>query len=267
MAITIATWNINSVRLREESVLRLLRDRAPDILCLQECKSPLEDMPRAGFSALGYSLIGRGQKGYNGVAILSRLPMSDAGSRDFVGKGDARHVAGQLENGLRIHNFYIPSGGNIADAVKNEKFDHKLRFVEEMRDWFLAEPVSKSIILGDFNIAPAPADVYDHKKMMKIISHTPAEVERLMAMKDSGPWVDAVAPYLPDAGRGRYSWWTYRVPLWNPEDLTRDRGRRLDHIWVSADLADAVQDAGIVRDTRSWQQPSDHVPVFLTIDV
>lgn len=111
MPFTIATWNINSVRLREGLVLRLLAEEAPDILCLQECKTPVEKLPTEGFAALGYRhLVARGQKGYNGVAILSRLPLEDAGSVDFAGLGHARHVAARLPGGVVIHNCYVPAG-------------------------------------------------------------------------------------------------------------------------------------------------------------
>ncbi len=140
MTLTICTWNINSVRLREESVLRLLREEAPDILCLQETKSPVDKVPLDGFRDAGYGhVIARGQKGYNGVAILSRVPIEDAGQRDFCEKGDARHVAGRLASGTVIHNFYVPAGGDVPDREANPKFGHKLDFLEEMRAWFADE--------------------------------------------------------------------------------------------------------------------------------
>ena len=173
MSLTVCTWNINSVRLREPLVLKLLQEESPDVLCLQECKSPVDKIPTENFADLGYSLIARGQKGYNGVAILSRLPMEDAGHRDFCARGDARHVAGRLENGVTIHNYYIPAGGDEPDREKNEKFGHKLDFLTEMRDWFGAEPPEKSILVGDLNIAPLENDVWDHKKLLKVVSHTP----------------------------------------------------------------------------------------------
>ncbi|MEQ8365306.1 MAG: endonuclease/exonuclease/phosphatase family protein, partial [Roseicyclus sp.] len=116
MPFTVATWNINSVRLRADLVARLLTEEAPDVLCLQECKSPVDKIPVEVFAALGYGhIVARGQKGYNGVAILSKLPLEDAGHRDFCEKGDARHVAARLENGTTIHNFYVPAGGDEPD--------------------------------------------------------------------------------------------------------------------------------------------------------
>ena len=116
MPFTLATWNINSVRLREGLVAKLLQEEGPDVLCLQECKSPVDKIPVEAFQALGYThMIARGQKGYNGVAILSKLPITDVGDRDFASLGHARHIAGQLENGVTIHNFYVPAGGDIPD--------------------------------------------------------------------------------------------------------------------------------------------------------
>ena len=137
MPLTVATWNINSVRLREGIVCDLLAAEAPDVLCLQECKSPVEKIPLGRFAALGYRhVVARGQKGYNGVAILSRLPLMDAGHRDFCGKGDARHVAARLPDGTVIHNLYVPAGGDEPDREANPKFAHKLDLLAECAGWF-----------------------------------------------------------------------------------------------------------------------------------
>ena len=155
MPFTLATWNINSVRLREGLVTRLLQEDAPDVLCLQECKSPVEKIPLEGFAALGYRwVVARGQKGYNGVAILSRLPISDAGHIDWCEKGDARHVAARLENGVVIHNCYVPAGGDIPDPEANVKFRHKLDFVSEMRNRFRSDQPERSILVGPLQIGP-----------------------------------------------------------------------------------------------------------------
>src|SRR5690554_5712007 len=116
MTVTICTWNINSVRLREGLVLRLLREEAPDILCLQETKAPVDKVPLEGFAALGYeTVISRGDKGYNGVAIISKLPLEPLVPQNFGGKGDARHAAGRLKSGVEIHNVYLPAGGDVPD--------------------------------------------------------------------------------------------------------------------------------------------------------
>ncbi len=262
MPFTLATWNINSVRLREGLVARLLAEEAPDILCLQECKSPVDKIPVEAFRALGYThMIARGQKGYNGVAILSKLPMTDAGDRDFADLGHARHVAGRLENGVTIHNFYVPAGGDIPDREANVKFGQKLDYLGGMRDWFHGDRPEKAILVGDLNIAPREDDVWSHKQLLKVVSHTPEEVEALGATQDAGGWVDVTRANIPQGQL--YSWWSYRAPDWD----AADKGRRLDHIWATGDIANAGHSSRILRAARGWDQPSDHAPVFASFDL
>ncbi|NBE07156.1 exodeoxyribonuclease III [Paragemmobacter ruber] len=262
MPFTLATWNINSVRLREGLVARLMREEGPDILCLQECKSPVEKIPFEQFQALGYThMVARGQKGYNGVAILSKLPITDAGSDDFAGLGHARHVAARLENGVVIHNCYVPAGGDIPDRTENEKFGQKLDFLTHMRDRFHADRPERSILVGDLNIAPREDDVWSHKQLLKIVSHTPIEVEHLAQTQEAGRWVDITRQDIPQGLL--YSWWSYRAADWD----AADKGRRLDHIWATPDIASAGHGSRILRPCRGWDQPSDHVPVFATFDL
>ena len=259
---TIATWNINSVRLREALVHRLMTEETPDVLCLQECKSPVELIPREGFAALGYHhMVGRGQKGYNGVAILSKMPLEEVGAHDFAQLGHARHVAARLPNGVVIHNFYVPAGGDIPDRAQNVKFGQKLDYLTQMRDHFLAEAPRKSILVGDLNIAPREDDVWNHKALLKIVSHTPVEVEHLDAVMEAGKWVDVTRQDLPEGKL--YSWWSYRSPDWD----TADKGRRLDHVWASPDIAAAGHGSRILRPVRGWEQGSDHVPVLASFDL
>lgn len=262
MPFTLATWNINSVRLREDIVCKLLKEEAPDILCLQECKSPVEKIPLEGFRALGYNhIVARGQKGYNGVAIISRLPIEDVGSRDWAGLDHARHVAARLENGVTIHNHYVPAGGDVADREVNEKFGQKLDYLTELRDDFHGEAPKRAILVGDLNIAPREDDVWDHKKLLKVVSHTPIEVEHLLETQDAGNWVDVTRADIPD---GRlYSWWSYRAREWD----SADKGRRLDHVWATSDIASAAHGSRILRAARGWDKPSDHAPVFATFDI
>lgn len=262
MPFTLATWNINSVRLREALVCKLLSEETPDVLCLQECKSPVDKIPLDAFHALGYThMVARGQKGYNGVAILSKLPIKDAGSRDFASLGHARHVAGQLENGVTIHNFYVPAGGDIPDREQNDKFGQKLDFLTEMRDVFHAETPQKSILVGDLNIAPREDDVWNHKQLLKIVSHTPVEVEHLDATQDAGGWVDITRQDIPEGLL--YSWWSYRARDWDEAD----KGRRLDHIWATGDISNAGHSSRVLRSARGWDKPSDHAPVFASFDL
>ncbi|WP_278921999.1 MULTISPECIES: exodeoxyribonuclease III [Pseudophaeobacter] len=262
MAFTLATWNINSVRLREGLVQKLLREEAPDVLCLQECKSPVELIPTDGFADLGYPhMVARGQKGYNGVAILSRLPIEEVGSMDFADLGHARHIAGRLENGVTIQNFYVPAGGDKPDRAVNEKFGQKLDYLAEMRDWFKAEAPEKSILVGDLNIAPREDDVWDHKKMLKIVSHTPVEVDLLAAVQEAGGWADVTRADIPEGLL--YSWWSYRAKDWD----AADKGRRLDHVWATGDIRHAAHSSRVLRSARGWEKPSDHAPVFATFDL
>ena len=262
MPFTLATWNINSVRLREPIVLKLLEEEAPDVLCLQECKSPVEKIPTEGFAALGYThLVARGQKGYNGVAILSKLPIEDVGDHDHANLGHARHVAAQLENGVTIHNYYVPAGGDVADRAVNEKFGQKLDYLTDMRDAFRTDSPKKSILVGDLNIAPREDDVWDHKKLLKVVSHTPIEVEHLAEMQDAGGWVDVTRADIPEGKL--YSWWSYRARDWD----AADKGRRLDHVWATPDVSNAAHSSRVLRDARGWEKPSDHAPVFATFDL
>ena len=262
MPLTLATWNINSVRLREGLVKKLLKEETPDILCLQECKSPVEKMPLETFRALGYGhVVARGQKGYNGVAILSKRPIEDAGDMDFAGLGHARHVAGRLEDGTLIHNFYVPAGGDVPDREKNVKFGQKLDYLTEMRDWFRDNRPERAILVGDLNIAPREDDVWSHKQLLKIVSHTPIEVEHLGAAQDEGGWIDITRKDIPEGLL--YSWWSYRARDWD----AADKGRRLDHIWATADLASSTHGSRILRAARGWDQPSDHAPVFANFDL
>ena len=257
MELLIATWNINSVRLREELVLKLLREQCPDILCLQECKSPLEKIPTQGFAQLGYPyMVARGQKGYNGVAIISRLPLEDAGALDLAALGDARHVAARLQNGLSIHNHYVPAGGDEPDREKNLKFGQKLDYLSALRDYCAKNKPQNAVLVGDLNIAPREDDVWDHKKLLKVVSHTPIEVEHLNDVMRAGGWHDITRQHILDGPL--YSWWSYRAKDWQ----AADKGRRLDHIWASADIAKNATHSFIVKEARGWPRPSDHAPVF-----
>ncbi len=262
MAFTLATWNINSVRLRQDLVAKLMTDHAPDVLCLQECKSPVEKIPHDVFADLGYvHMIARGPKGYNGVAILSKMLITETAAFDFADLGHARHIAGRLENGVTVHNFYVPAGGDIPDRAKNEKFGQKLDYLTDMRNEFRTNAPQKAILVGDLNIAPREDDVWNHKSLLKIVSHTPIEVEHLAQVQEAGKWVDVTRQDIPEGLL--YSWWSYRAKDWD----AADKGRRLDHIWATPDISSAAHSSKIVRDARGWDQPSDHAPVFATFDL
>lgn len=260
----IATWNINSVRLRLELVHRLLDDWAPDVLCLQEIKVINGLFPVASFAARGYPHVHmHGMKGYNGVAIISRLPLTDCGTRNWCDKEDCRHAFATLPGGIELHNFYIPAGGDIPDPEQNEKFAHKLRFVDEMTSFWSTERSSDRpmVALGDFNIAPLEQDVWSHKALRDVVSHTPAEITRLNAMQASIGWVDASRHFVPETEK-LYTWWSYRAKDWR----AADRGRRLDHVWVTPPLKNALISHHILKEARGWDpKPSDHVPVMIEL--
>ena len=262
MKIKIATWNINSIRLREVHVCKLLKKYKPDILCLQELKSPTQSVPVAKFEELGYVYtVVRGQKSYNGVAIISRVPLFEANHHDYCLKGDARHVTAKLSNGVKIQNFYVPAGGDIADKDENEKFAHKLEFLDEMKTNFIKNPLSKTILVGDLNIAPLDNDVWSHKQLSKVVSHTPVEIDALHKVAEAGNFVDITRKDIPNGLL--YSWWSYRSPDWRASD----RGRRLDHVWATSDIASQSHSSFILKEARSWDRPSDHVPVFAEFDL
>ena len=262
MPLTIATWNINSVRLRAELVASFLRAEAPDVLCLQELKSPTEKIPYDVFAELGYNhAVARGQKGYNGVAIFGRVPLEDAGHVDFCAKGDARHVAAKLPGGAILHNFYIPAGGDEANPETNPKFAHKLQFLDEMTTWG-AQQGGPAILVGDLNIAPLEEDVWSHKQLLKVVSHTPVEVEALGRVQEAGGWTDVTRAHLPAPER-LYSWWSYRARDW----AEANRGRRLDHIWSRGGITAVLGSSRILRDWRGVEKPSDHVPVLASFEL
>lgn len=263
MNIKLATWNINSVRLRINLVERLLADENPDVLCLQEIKCINDAFPVKAFRKAGYEHIAiNGQKGYHGVATISRIPLHKVEMRGFCDKGDSRHVAVDLDvpGGLTVHNFYVPAGGDEPDPVINPKFAHKLDFLREMTDWYSgleAKENNRMILVGDLNVAPLEHDVWSHKQLLKVVSHTPIEVELMEQLFASHGWVDVMRKFVP-ANEKLYSWWSYRAKDW----AASDRGRRLDHIWVTPALAYAPQALRVLREARGWERASDHVPVI-----
>ena len=259
----ITTWNINSVRLRLATLARVVEAVRPDIICLQEIKAENGVFPAAEIAELGYPhQIVRGMKSYNGVAILSRDRLAEGDSRDWCGRSDCRHAAAVLGGGVELHNFYVPAGGDIPDPEQNDKFAHKLDFVCEMTEWFSQRETGRWILVGDLNIAPLETDVWSHKQLLKVVSHTPVEVERLGRLMEGSGWIDAVRRFVPPEEH-LYTWWSYRNRTWPGSD----RGRRLDHVWVTPALGDGLRGAEVLREVRGWDRPSDHVPVTVDIDL
>ncbi len=257
--LTIASWNINSIRARPHLVAELLAARAVDILCLQETKCANGAFPRAVLEAAGFGhILLNGQPMHHGVAIASRLPLAAEPVMDWQANGEARHLAARLPNGVLLHNVYVPAGGDIPDRAANPKFGQKLDFLARMTEWSaaLAEP---AILVGDLNIAPLPEDVWNHKALLDVVSHTPVEVETLGALQASHGWVDLGRRFVP-APEPLYTWWSYRALDW----AASDRGRRLDHVWASPAIAAQACAVETLRAARGWQRPSDHVPILAT---
>jgi exodeoxyribonuclease-3 len=267
--LTLTTWNINSVRLRIDLVAKFLKAARPDVLCLQETKCPDGKFPLRRFKRLGYDHIAlNGQKGYHGVAVISRFPFDAVVRTDFCGKSDSRHITvtlgekAGLHEPIKLHNFYVPAGGDEPDPEINPKFAHKIGFLDELTGCAELRPGNeRAILVGDLNVAPLEHDVWSHKRLLKVVSHTPIECEKLAAFQRAGSWIDIARTVIPEPAK-LYTWWSYRAPDW----AAVDKGRRLDHIWVSPELGDRFRGIKIAREARGWLRPSDHVPVTTTIE-
>jgi exodeoxyribonuclease III len=256
----IASWNINSVRFRLAIVEQFLNEQSPDILCLQETKAIDGVFPSSAFAALGYTHQHlNGQPMHHGVAILSRVPLIEDDRLDWQANGEARHIGVRLADpcygGLRLENVYVPAGGDVPDRMLNPKFAQKLDFLERMIGWSgaLGGP---TLLVGDFNIAPLACDVWSHKALRDVVSHTPVEVETLDRLQAAGRWVDLGRHFYPDPAR-LHTWWSYRAKDW----AASDRGRRLDHMWATPDVAARAVSHAVHEPCRSWEKPSDHVPL------
>jgi exodeoxyribonuclease-3 len=192
---------------------------------------------------------------HHGVAILSRVPLKDPGKHDWQDNGEARHVGVRLACGIRLENVYVPAGGDTPDRTVNPKFGQKLDFIERMTRWSdgLREA---TIIVGDFNVAPLECDVWSHKQLLNVVSHTPVEVAALGRLQASNDWVDLGRHFHP-APKRLHTWWSYRSPDWT----RNDRGRRLDHMWATPDVAKLAIGHHVHEPCRNWERPSDHVPL------
>ena len=255
--IRIASWNINSVRFRIDIVARFLNEVAPDILCLQETKTIDSEFPAARFHALGYDhVLLNGQRMHHGVAIVARVPLVEETRLDWQANGEARHIGVRLPDGTRLENVYVPAGGDIPDRNLNPKFGQKLDFLGRMTIW--SETLDRPTILtGDFNIAPLESDVWNHKQLLDVVSHTPIEVETLARLQAAHDWVDLGRRFIPAPARA-HTWWSYRARDW----AASDRGRRLDHMWASPQVAARARSHELFEACRGWEKPSDHVPIL-----
>jgi exodeoxyribonuclease-3 len=263
-ALLIASWNVNSVRMRLGALHRFIRKYRPDVLCLQEIKVRDELFPLATLRRMGFTAIAvHGQKGYHGVAIASRRRFADRSSYVIGRTREARHLAVRFDDGLTIHNVYVPAGGPDPDPEANPRFAAKLRFLRSAARWMRAWPAGeRAVLAGDFNVAPLEHDVWSHQKLRRVITHTPIEIDHLTRVQRAHAWVDVAREVVPPE-RKLYTWWSYRAPDWQ----RLDKGRRLDHIWVSPTLRPAISDFHVAKEVRGWSQPSDHAPIlaYLTL--
>jgi exodeoxyribonuclease-3 len=271
MKLKVTSWNVNSVRFRIDLVAKFIKAMRPDVLCLQETKCPDDKFPMKRFRRLGYEHAAmNGQKGYHGVVVLSRFPFERTSKRDFCDLPDSRHITvtlgekAGLKDPITLHNLYVPAGGDIPDPALNPKFKHKLSFLDEMHSCIDVHVKDKerSILLGDLNVAPLEHDVWSHKQLLNIVSHTPVECDKLVAAQKAGGWVDAMRTLVPEPEK-LYTWWSYRAPDW----AAANKGRRLDHMWVAPALMDRLSGIKISKEARGWLAPSDHVPVTATFEV
>jgi exodeoxyribonuclease-3 len=264
--LSLATWNINSVRLRIDRVTAFLKREKPDVLCLQEIKCLEDQFPRKAFEAAGYRHIKlSGQKGMHGVAIVSKHAIEETEPPPFCRHGHARCAAVKVA-GFELHNLYVPAGADIPDPAINEKFAHKLDFIERMHDFYAARAAKRSapplLVAGDINIAPEENDVWSHRQLLNVVSHTPLETDGLKRILADGKFTDiARAKHKPE--EKLYTWWSYRAADWK----LSNRGRRLDHWWAdkrATPLVD-IQSYRIHPEERGGEKPSDHVPVTVTV--
>ncbi|MCG8359686.1 MAG: exodeoxyribonuclease III [Kiloniellales bacterium] len=263
MPLRLATWNVNSIRQRVEHLKRFLTEEAPDAICLQETKVEDDQFPTAVFDELGYAhRVIHGQKSYNGVAIASRLPFEDQGTRIWCRKDDKRHAFVRLPGGIELHNFYVPSGGDKPDPEINDKFDHKLRFLRAMARWCRSDDVKsrRLVLVGDLNVAPLETDVWNHKRLVRSVGHTPVESDLMRKLWKAGGLIDVPRHFVPPS-EPLYSWWGYRFP----QAFQKDYGWRLDHVLVTEPLMPEVAGMQVVKHTRTWEKPSDHVPVVVDL--
>ena len=258
----IATWNINGIKARIQNLLDWLDQAKPDVVCLQELKSTEDNVPRLEIEALGYHCAIHGQKSFNGVAILSREPMEDVMVRLPGDDTDeqARYIEAVIPAGntvIRVGGLYLPNGNPLG----TEKFPYKLAWFERLiahcKDRLsLEEPF---LLAGDYNVIPAPDDVYDPEAWTDDALYQPESRGALATLTSLG-MTEAVAAVAP--GTGNYTFWDYQGGAWQ-----KNHGIRIDHILLSPEASDRVIGAGIEKQTRSWEKPSDHVPVWVELDV
>jgi exodeoxyribonuclease-3 len=252
----IATWNVNSMNVRQAHVEEWLQNHDPDVLVLQEIKQLTEKFPADAMQELGYHSIANGQKTYNGVAVLGKMPPADP-VMELPGFDDPqRRVLAASFDGLRVINLYVPNGSEVG----SEKYAYKLGWLAALRNYLEAEleQHDKLVVLGDFNIAPADADVYDPEKWGEAILCSPAERDALGRLLDLG-LTDVFRKF--EHPEGTFSWWDYRAA-----GFRRNAGLRIDLILTSDSMTNCCTASYVDKEPRAWDRPSDHAPVIAEFD-
>ena len=258
----VATWNVNSIRQRLDHLLAWLQERSPDVVCLQEIKCTDDAFPREPIEALGYNVVTHGQKTFNGVALLSRLPLDE--TRQGLAGDDSDDHARFLEavvsvkNGaVRLACLYLPNG----NPANTDKYPYKLNWMKRLLDFTVERLKTEEplILAGDFNVIPAPADVHDPALWVNDALYLPPTRERFQALLNLG-LTDAVRAVSDEPGR--YTFWDYQAGAWQ-----KNNGIRIDHMLLSPQASDRLVTAGIDRHVRTWEKPSDHVPVWVDLDL
>ncbi|MES0384277.1 MAG: exodeoxyribonuclease III [Hyphomicrobium sp.] len=258
----IATWNINGVKARLESALTYLRQESPDVICFQEIKSVDENFPAAAFEDLGYNVATHGQKGFNGVAILSKQPLDDVTLRLPGDETDehARYIEATVSvsaGALKVASIYLPNGNPIG----TEKFTYKLAWMKRLAQHarsLLSEEMPL-VLAGDYNVIPEPADAKRPGAWTEDALYQPESRAAFRALINEG-FTDAARQCHPEPGI--YTFWDYQAGAFQ-----KDNGIRIDHLLLSPQAADRLVSAGIDRFTRGWERPSDHVPVWVELDL
>jgi exodeoxyribonuclease III len=259
MAWKFSTFNVNGIRARVTTVVDWLKDREPDVLCLQEIKCQEKDFPAAPFEEAGYHLSVRGQKGFNGVAILTRRPLENLIKELADGEPDdeARFIAGRVD-GVWVVNTYVPQGRD----PDHPAFQSKLNYFGRLKRWFQnhCDPAQPLIWTGDLNVAPTSLDVFDPKRLEGSVGFHPLEHDALAEVSSWG-FVDCFRKHHPD--QKQFTFWDYRLP----KSFERNLGWRLDHILATGPLAAVCLDCLVDSDLRGRQNPSDHTPVWAEFDL
>ena len=251
----VLSWNVNSIRVRKDQLFSVVKKENPDFICLQETKTVDNHFPREILEKKGYFVYVNGIQSYNGVAIISKIEANKISSRKFCNQNDARHIQADFKN-FSIHSLYVPAGGDIPDVNNNEKFGHKLKFLDEMANFFNFDKNRINIVCGDLNVSPNEDDVWSHRQLQNVVSHTKVEREKLIKIMNKGKFIDTTRKFISPP-ENVFTWWSYR----SKDFKKNNRGRRLDHIWITDNKKVKSINAKIITETRSLHQPSDHVPL------